>query len=90
MNYITTTDLRTKSSDLVNSLKEGKSVSLIHRSQVVGRIIPDNNALIKTINVKSLEEKIDKLSFPKLTLKELDRRYRAAMMKKHGKGLSRR
>lgn len=87
MNYISTTDLRTKSSELVTELKNGGKVSLIHRSRIIGEIVPDDRA-IKTINAKNLEAKINKLNLPKLTIKEIDRRYRAAMMKKHGKGIS--
>lgn len=87
MNYITTTQLRTKSTELVNALSKGDSVSLVHRSRVIGKVVPDNNREIKTINVKRLEYKINKLSLPKLSLKEIDRRYRIAMEKKHGKGL---
>lgn len=89
MEYITTTQLRTRSSQLVNSISKGNTVSLVHRSKVIGRIVPDNNAAIKTINAKSLAEKVDKLGLPKLTLEEIDRRYRIAMIKKHGKGISR-
>lgn len=52
----------------------------------MGRIVPDSG--IKTIDAKKLEAKIDKLNFPSLTMKEIDRRYRAVMMKRHGQGLS--
>jgi len=90
MEYITTTQLRTKSSQLVSSISKGNTVSLVHRSKIIGRITPDDNTVLKTINVKSLIKKIDKLGFPRLTLREIDRRYRIAMIKKHGKGLSRR
>ncbi len=88
MQYISTTDLRTKSSELVSELKNGGKVSLIHRSRVVGEIVPRNEVSIKTVNAKNLEAKISKLDFPKLTLREMDRRYRMAMIKKHGKSLS--
>lgn len=40
MKYISTTELRTKSSQLIDDLKSGQSVSLIHRSEVVGTIVP--------------------------------------------------
>jgi len=88
MNYITTTDLRTKSPALITALEKGESVTLVHRSKIVGRIIPDSNTKIRTVNAKKLSEKINKLRLPKLTLPEIEKRYRAAMMKKHGKGLS--
>ncbi len=87
MNYITTTGLRTKSSSLVDSLKKGQAVSLIHRSTIIGKIVPASDANLKTIQAESLEVKIQKLDHPRLNLNEIDRRYRAAMMKKHGKGL---
>lgn len=88
MDYITTTDLRTKSSQLVKKLKSGESFSLIHRSKIIGKIMPDDNTILKTISGKKIEEKIKKLGLQRLTLKEIDRRYRQAMIKKHGKGLS--
>ena len=40
MQYITTTQLRTESKELVKVLQEGRSVDLIHRSRVVGEIKP--------------------------------------------------
>ena len=61
---------------------------LIRKSRVVGKILPDKNTNIKTINAKKLQAKIDLLSLPRLTIKEIDRRYRIAMMKKHGQGIS--
>lgn len=87
MNHITTTDLRTKSSDLITSLKKGTIVSLIHRSKIVGKIIPSSDISLKTIDAKRLQNKIDRLDFSSLTQAEIDRRYRIAMMKKHGKGI---
>lgn len=87
MDSITTTNLRTQSSELVDTLKKGGVVSLIHRSKIIGKVIPDTNTELKTINAKKLETKINKLRLPSLTLKEIDRRYRIEMEKKHGKGL---
>ncbi len=40
MNYITTTDLRTQSPELIAQLKKGGKVTLIHRSSVIGVITP--------------------------------------------------
>lgn len=87
MDYITTTQLRTKSSELVKALLEGRSVDLIHRSKVVGEIKPkiyepkpfDSARFLKTI---------EKLNFPHLSLKQIESKYRSAMMKKHGKSIS--
>ena len=88
MQYITFTQLRTKSNNLAKTLEKGEEVKLVRRSVVIGRVIPERDAKIKTINAKKLEAKINKLNLPSLTLKEIDRRYRIAMMKKHGHGLS--
>ncbi len=88
MQYIKFTELRTKSNDLAKSLENGEEIKLIRRSVVVGKITPHKDSTIKTIDAKKLEAKIDELNFPSLTHKEIDRRYRIAMMKKHGQGLS--
>lgn len=87
MNYITTTDLRTKSTELVESLKNGKPVSLIHRSKVVGEIVPVSDKSPKTIDAKKLQGIINRLDLPRLKVHEIDRRYRKAMEQKHGKGV---
>jgi len=88
MEYITFTQLRTNTNNLAKALKKGDEVKLIRRSAVVGRIVSDKGIKIKTINAKRLQAKIDKLNLPRLTFKEIDRRYRIAMMKKHGQGIS--
>jgi len=43
MEYISTTDLRTKSSQIIKTLKKGYSIKLIYRSQVVGNITPQKS-----------------------------------------------
>lgn len=68
----------------------GEEIKLLRRSRVLGKVTPENDQEIKVINSKRLQRKIDKLGLPSLTDKEIDRRYRIAMMKKHGQGLSRR
>jgi hypothetical protein len=87
MEFITTTELRTKSPQLLDQLSLGRSIRLIHRSKFVGIIKPANKNRYKTISSQNLQEKIDNLSLPLLTIKEIDRRYRIAMTKKHGQGL---
>lgn len=87
MNYITTTDLRTKSSELVEALKKGNSVTLIHRSKVVGEIKPVLKAL-KPFDVKELKRLAKSLNLPKTTYAQRERIYRNHLMKKYGKGLS--
>lgn len=87
MEFITMTQLRTRSPQILDQLSLGRSIRLIHRSKFVGIIKPANINRYKTINSQILQEKIDKLSLPIMTIKEIDRRYRIAMTKKHGQGL---
>ncbi len=87
MEFITTTQLRTMSPQILNQLSLGRSIRLIHRSRFVGIIQPAPKNYSKTINAQTSQKKIDDLSLPLLTLKEIDRRYRIAMTKKHGKYL---
>ncbi len=86
MNYITTTDLRTKSSELIETLKRGQSVDLIHRSKVVGEIKPKIYDP-KPFDPDKFLKIVAKLNFPKLTPRQIEARYRAAMIKKHGKSI---
>ena len=87
MQVITTTQLRTKSKELVKALQEGRSVNLIHRSKIIGEIKPTLNEP-KPFDPAKFEKIVNKLNFPKLTPRQIEARYRAAMMKKHGKSLS--
>ena len=86
MQFITTTQLRTQSKKLVKALREGHSVDLIHRSSVVGEIKPKIYDP-KPFNAKKFLKIVEKLNLPRLTPRQIDRRYRAAMMKKHGQNL---
>ena len=88
MNVITATELRTKTKSLIESLLNGEEISVVHRSKVIGVFKPKKEKL-KTFNSKKAMEIAAKLNYPTLTDKEIDKRYRAAMMKKHGKYLSR-
>lgn len=89
MNYITTTDLRTKSSELVDALKKGFSVSLIHRSRVIGEIKPQKEARALTEeDINELKELAKELNLPKLTYRQREVRYRKHLMGKYGQGFS--
>ena len=87
MQVITTTELRTKSKELVQVLLEGHSVDLIHRSRVVGEIKPKVYDPKPFDSAKFLKA-VRKINFPKLTPRQVEARYRAAMVEKHGQGLS--
>lgn len=87
MQIITTTQLRTKSKELVKVLREGRSVDLIHRSKIVGEIRPKIYDP-KPFDPHKFAKIVKKLNFPSLTPQQIEARYRAAMIKKHGKSLS--
>lgn len=87
MQVITTTELRTKSKQLIKALSEGQSVDLIHRSKVIGQIKPKMEDP-KPFDAAKFTKIVEKLNLPTLTQRQIEARYRAAMMKKHGKGLS--
>lgn len=86
MQVITTTELRTKSKQLVKALKEGKSVNLIHRSKIVGEIKPRIYDP-KPFDAEAFLKIVKKMNLPKTTPAERERRYRAHLMKKYGKNL---
>ena len=87
MNYMTTTDLRTQSSELVEELSRGRSVTLVHRSKIIGEIIPKKTT-DKTFDVKKFQEAIKTLHLPKLSRKQMEKNYREHIETKYGKGLS--
>lgn len=86
MQYITTTELRTKSKELIEVLLRGNSVDLIHRSKVVGEIKPKIYDP-KPFDADKFLKLVEKLNLPKTTYAERERRYRAHLMKKYGKNL---
>lgn len=88
MNFITTTNLRTQSSQLVQVLKQGGKVSLVHRSQVIGEISPVHSDA-KSFDIKKFREFI-KVPKPKdsLSYEERDNLYRKRLEEKYGKNLS--
>ncbi|MEK7558893.1 MAG: hypothetical protein AAB521_01140 [Patescibacteria group bacterium] len=90
MNYITTTDLRTKSSQLVASLQSGMEISLIHRSKIVGVIKPVQKSAkpLTQEGINDLTKLARKLNLPKISYKEREKIYRKHLMEKYGKSLS--
>lgn len=89
MNYISTTELRTKSVELIQQLKEGKSVTLIHRSEVVATIVPevseDSELKRKKAALRFLEIAG---SMPRISPEKSDEIYRKHMEGKYGKNIS--
>jgi antitoxin (DNA-binding transcriptional repressor) of toxin-antitoxin stability system len=88
MQYITTTDLRTQSSQLVQTLLQGNAVSLIHRSQIVGQIAPVAKQK-KQFDIKKLREYMTMAEQKdSLSDQEREKHYRDNLMQKYGKTLS--
>ena len=65
MNLITTTELRTRTSELIKALLAGESVDLIHRSQILGEIKPKNISQNHLRRKPSNDSKITKNEPPK-------------------------
>ena len=87
MQVITTTELRTKSSQVVKTLKEGGKLSLIHRSRVVGEIVPVQEP--KPFDPEAFGKFLDSIR-PKKLIPKKDREkiYRKHLEEKYGKDLS--
>lgn len=87
MQYITTTELRTKSSKVVKTLKEGGNLRLIYRSKVIGEILPTYEP--KPFNAAAFDKFLNSLKPKKLVPKrDREKIYRKHLEKKYGKGLS--
>jgi len=89
MQVITTTELRTRSKELVETLLGGRTVGLIHRSRVVGEIKPKIEEKPLTLeDIKQLRKFAEEMNLPKLTYKERDKRLRRNLMEKYGQDIS--
>lgn len=88
MEYVTTTGLRTQSPQVVRLLRKGESISLIHRSEIIGTISPDAmsapvatpeklTAFFTALRPKTLVPKVRRMSV-----------YRDRLLKKYGKNIS--
>ncbi len=86
MNYITTTELRTKSSELIYSLKKGKAVSLVHRSKIVGIIKPvqDEPKTMTAGDIMEIQKLAISVKLPKMTYKQRENSYGENLRKKYG------
>lgn len=87
MNFITTTGLRTQTSKLIETLKKGGDISLIHRSKVVGVIKPSEK-ISKPFNAALFKKHVKDLNLPKTTPSQRARIYMNHLQKKYGKGIS--
>lgn len=89
MDSITTTNLRTQSSNLVDTLKKGGVVSLIHRSKIIGVIKPKKEPKVLTkTDINKLKELAKELNLPKISYEEREKRYKKHLIGKYGKDIS--
>lgn len=88
MNVITATELRTKTKELFEAMLNGEEISVIHRSKVIGVFKPKKQGPV-VFDAKKVMAITKNINYPILTDEEIDKRYREAMMKKHGKHLPR-
>ncbi|MBL7036606.1 hypothetical protein ISR94_02035 [Candidatus Microgenomates bacterium] len=84
MNYITTTQLRTQTPDLLEALAYGQHIDLIHRSKPVATISPIKIEKPKLFSAKRMFAITKAMNLPKLTVSQRNKNYKEAMLKKHG------
>ena len=87
MDIITTTDLRSKTPQLVDTLKNGGEVILVHRSKIIGKIKPAKEETIK-FNAEKFKKLAVELNLPKLSDREIRKRYSEYLTKRYGKNIS--
>lgn len=90
MNYITSTQLRTKIPELLKTLQMGQSVPLLHRSKIIGEFKPLSEDLpVKIVSTKALEAFITAIKPTKpIPRRDRDKIYRKRLETKYGKSLS--
>lgn len=87
MNLITATELRTNTKGFIDFLLNGEEVQIVHRSKIIGVVKP-KKVKGETFDVETFMRLTSKINLPILSDREIDKKYRAAMIKKHGKHLS--
>ncbi|MCB9801973.1 MAG: hypothetical protein H6774_02695 [Pseudomonadales bacterium] len=90
MQYISTTDLRTQTSQLIAALDRGEEVTLIHRSKVRGKILPyKNKRNVVAFDAQKFEQFVADLSeLPPESHTEREKNYKAHLRKKYGSDFS--
>ena len=84
---LTTTDLRSKTVKLVDTLKKGGEVILVHRSKIIGRIKPAE-AEAKNFQRNDFRRFTSKLKLPKLSDNQIRKRYSDYIKENYGQDLS--
>ena len=85
MEYITATELRTKTKELVKFLKNGNSTNLVYKSKIVGIVSPIKEKRPKVVDQHFIEI-MKKMSTNKVTTKrQREQTYRKHLMDKYGR-----
>lgn len=87
---MTTTELRTRSAELVRLLGTGASINLIHRSRIIAEIEP-RKSIVKPLtaeDIATIKKMAGELNLPKLSYKEREKRYRRHLTQRYGQSLS--
>lgn len=89
MNYLTTTQLRTQTSKLVETLKKKGTISLIHRSKIIGEIKPVEHSTVAITDIDKFKRLLNAVR-PKKLIPRAKREevYRKHLEKKYGRGIS--
>lgn len=85
MQYMSTTELRNKMAVMVAALKQGQRVKIIHRSEILGTILPESSEP-KKFDAEKAEKALAKMEPRKLiSIKDYDKIYRDNLEEKYGK-----
>lgn len=91
MKYITSTELRTKAPELIETLKNGNSVSLVYRSKIIAKVEPVDYEYkdIPRQPAKKFSDFVREMApATSIGVKEMRKVYHNHLMKKYGKGIS--
>jgi len=85
MEYITATELRTKTKELVKYLKGGNSTSLIYKSKIVGIVSPIKEKRPKVVDEHFIEIMKKMSTNTVTTKKQREQIYRKHLIDKYGR-----
>lgn len=88
MQCITTTELRTKSTEMIKQLQQGSVISLIHRSKIVATVVPSQPQEPKVVTAKALRTFNKKFGFStNTTAAQRKQRYAEHLEKRYRKSV---
>lgn len=85
MEYITATELRTKTKELVKYLKNGNSTNLVYKSKIVGIVSPIKEKRLKVVDEHFIEIMKKMSTNTVTTKKQREQIYRKHLIDKYGR-----